>query len=60
MSPPLSYGGVYWGHGGSVTGYETRGGATEDDRAANVAVTMQPSQATKERMDGVVDTARCR
>ncbi|KUJ69833.1 serine hydrolase [Streptomyces albus subsp. albus] len=57
---PLSCGGVYWGHGGSMTGYETRGGATEDGRAANVAVTTQPSQAAKERMDGIVDTALCR
>ncbi|MFJ9413360.1 serine hydrolase domain-containing protein [Streptomyces sp. NPDC101227] len=57
---PLSCGGVYWGHGGSMTGYETRGGATEDGRAAHVAVTLQPSQATKERMDGAVDTALCR
>ncbi|SOD84156.1 serine hydrolase [Streptomyces sp. Ag109_G2-15] len=60
VSTPLSCGGVYWGHGGSMTGYETRGGATEDGRAVNVAVTLQPSQATKERMDGVVDTALCR
>lgn len=60
VSTPLSCGGVYWGHGGSMTGYETRGGATEDGRAANVAVTMQPSQAAKERMDDVVDTALCR
>ncbi|MFD9650880.1 serine hydrolase domain-containing protein [Streptomyces mirabilis] len=59
VSTPLSCGGVYWGHGGSMTGYETRGGVTEDGRAANVAVTMQPSQAVKERMDGVVDTALC-
>ncbi|PBC93146.1 D-alanyl-D-alanine carboxypeptidase [Streptomyces sp. Ag82_O1-15] len=60
VSTPLSCGGVYWGHGGSMTGYETRGGVTEDGRAANVAVTMQPSRAVKERMDGVVDTALCR
>lgn len=60
VSTPLSCGGVYWGHGGSMTGYETRGGVTEDGRAANVAVTVQPSQAVKERMDGVVDTALCR
>ncbi|MER5344915.1 serine hydrolase domain-containing protein [Streptomyces mirabilis] len=60
VSTPLSCGGVYWGHGGSMTGYETRGGVTEDGRAANVAMTMQPSQAVKERMDGVVDTALCR
>ncbi|MER5697231.1 serine hydrolase domain-containing protein [Streptomyces mirabilis] len=60
VSTPLSCGEVYWGHGGSMTGYETRGGVTEDGRAANVAVTMQPSQAVKEHMDGVVDTALCR
>ncbi|MFF2133381.1 serine hydrolase domain-containing protein [Streptomyces olivochromogenes] len=60
VSTPLSCGGEYWGHGGSMTGYETRGGVTQDGRAANVAVTMQPSQAVKERMDGVVDTALCR
>ncbi|MFF3585393.1 serine hydrolase domain-containing protein [Streptomyces mirabilis] len=60
VSTPLSCGGEYWGHGGSMTGYETRGGVTEDGRAANVAVTVQPSQAVKERMDGVVDTALCR
>lgn len=60
VSTPLSCGGVYWGHGGSMTGYETRGGVTESGRAANVAVTTQPSQATKEHMDGVVDTALCR
>lgn len=60
VSTPLSCGSVYWGHGGSMTGYETRGGATEDGRAVNVAVTLQPGQATKERMDGVVDTTLCR
>ncbi|MFJ9821845.1 serine hydrolase domain-containing protein [Streptomyces sp. NPDC101151] len=60
VSTPLSCGGVYWGHGGSMTGYETRGGATEDGRAADVAVTIQPSQETKEHMEAVVDTALCR
>ncbi|MEV6672183.1 serine hydrolase domain-containing protein [Streptomyces sp. NPDC051162] len=59
-STPLSCGGVYWGHGGSTTGYETRGGATEDGRAAGVAVTVQPDQATKDRVERVVDTALCR
>ncbi|MDG4536980.1 serine hydrolase domain-containing protein [Streptomyces sp. AV19] len=60
ISRPLSCGGVHWGHGGSMTGYETRGGATDDGRAANVAVTMQPSRTTKKRVDEVVDTALCR
>lgn len=60
VSTPLSCGGVYWGHGGSMTGYETRGGVTEAGRAVDVAVTTQPSRAVKERMDGIVDTALCR
>ncbi|WP_245238499.1 serine hydrolase domain-containing protein [Streptomyces sp. MZ04] len=61
VSKPLSCGGVYWGHGGSMTGYETRGGATDNGRAANVAVTTQPTdKAVMKRVDGVVDTALCR
>ncbi|MFI1972187.1 serine hydrolase domain-containing protein [Streptomyces cinnamoneus] len=61
VSKPLSCGGVYWGHGGSMTGYETRGGATEDGRAANVAVTTQPTDGTvMKHVDRVVDTALCR
>ncbi|MFE0130930.1 serine hydrolase domain-containing protein [Streptomyces sp. NPDC059037] len=61
VSKPLSCGGVYWGHGGSTTGYETRGGATGDGRAANVAVTVQPrDKATMRHAEHVVDTALCR
>lgn len=61
VSKPLSCGGVYWGHGGSMTGYETRGGATEDGRAANVAVTTQPTdKAVMQHVDRVVDKALCR
>ncbi|MFE2724050.1 serine hydrolase domain-containing protein [Kitasatospora sp. NPDC059327] len=53
--------GVYWGHGGSFPGFETRGGATDDGRAANVAVTVQLSdQASRSRVDAVVRTALCR
>lgn len=61
VSTPLSCGGVYWGHGGSTTGYETRGGVTGDGRAANVAVTIQPTdEAVMKRVESVVDTALCR
>ncbi|MFE2145927.1 serine hydrolase domain-containing protein [Streptomyces sp. NPDC059456] len=62
VSRPLSCGGVYWGHGGSFPGYETRGGVTEDGRrAANVAVTLQPAdKAVMDRVEHVVDTALCR
>ncbi|QEV19306.1 class A beta-lactamase-related serine hydrolase [Streptomyces alboniger] len=58
---PCGDGGLYWGHGGSFPGYETRGGATDDGRAANVAVTMQLSDAaSRARVDRVVETALCR
>ncbi|MFF7727116.1 serine hydrolase domain-containing protein [Streptomyces sp. NPDC008001] len=61
VSIPLSCGGVAWGHGGSFPGYETRGGVTDDGRAANVAVTVQPSdKAAMKRVERVVDTALCR
>ncbi|MGW7084709.1 serine hydrolase domain-containing protein [Streptomyces sp. NPDC054871] len=62
VSKPLPCGdGLYWGHGGSFPGYETRGGATDDGRAANVAVTMQLNdEAERERVDKVVNEALCR
>ncbi|GHG62407.1 serine hydrolase [Streptomyces griseocarneus] len=62
VSTPLSCGrGVYWGHGGSTTGYETRGGATDGGRAVNIAVTIQPTdKATMKRVERLVDTALCR
>ncbi|BFV56095.1 serine hydrolase domain-containing protein [Kitasatospora sp. CMC57] len=61
MRRPLSCGGVYWGHGGDIPGYETRGGVTEDGRAANVAVTYMPTdRAGAEHVEAVVDTALCR
>ncbi|MGQ4390442.1 serine hydrolase domain-containing protein [Streptomyces sp. SAS_270] len=61
VSTPLSCGGVSWGHGGSFPGYETRGGVTDDGRAANVAVTVQPTdEAAMKRAERVVDTALCR
>ncbi|MFB7666300.1 serine hydrolase domain-containing protein [Kitasatospora sp. NPDC056138] len=61
VSMPLSCGGLYWGHGGSFPGYETRGGATDSGRSVNVAVTMQlTDQASRKRVESVVDTALCR
>ncbi|MFH8791072.1 serine hydrolase domain-containing protein [Streptomyces sp. NPDC017941] len=62
VSRPLSCGGRYWGHGGSTTGYETRGGVRGDLRAAaDIAVTTQPSdKGVMERVDGLVDMALCR
>lgn len=62
VSRPLSCGGVYWGHGGSFPGYETRGGVREDGRAAvGIAVTTQPTdKAAIDHVEDVVDTALCR
>nr|WP_226598564.1 serine hydrolase domain-containing protein [Streptomyces violascens] len=60
LSTPLSCGGVYWGHGGSFPGYETRGGATDKGRAANVAVTLQPTDPkAMPRVEALVDKALC-
>ncbi|MFJ9697033.1 serine hydrolase domain-containing protein [Kitasatospora sp. NPDC101183] len=60
ISRLLSCGGVYWGHGGDIPGYETRGGATEDGRAVNVAVTtVPPDAAGTARVEAAVDAAFC-
>ncbi|MDX3535684.1 serine hydrolase [Streptomyces sp. MB09-01] len=61
MSRPLSCGGVYWGHGGDIPGYETRGGVTDDGRAASIAVTSIPTDgAAAKHLESLVDTALCR
>ncbi|MGV9614066.1 serine hydrolase domain-containing protein [Nocardia xishanensis] len=61
VSRPLPCGGLSWGHGGSFPGYETRGGATDDGRAASVAVTMQlTDEASRRNLERAVDTALCR
>lgn len=60
VSTPLSCGGVSWGHGGSFPRYEARGGVTDDGRAADVAVTIQPTdKAAMKHVESVVDTALC-
>ncbi|GAA3003269.1 serine hydrolase domain-containing protein [Kitasatospora albolonga] len=60
VSRPLSCGGVYWGHGGSIPGYESRVGVTEHGRrAASVAVNEQRGDAGRSRLDGVVDAVLC-
>ncbi|WSK10002.1 beta-lactamase family protein (plasmid) [Kitasatospora sp. NBC_01300] len=60
MSRPLSCGGVYWGHGGTIPGYYTAGGATDDGRATSIAATMIPSDATEKHVAAAVDAALCR
>ncbi len=61
VSRPLPCGSLSWGHGGSFPGYETRGGATDNGRAANVAVTLQlTDEASRRNLERAVDTALCR
>lgn len=62
---PLSCGGVYWGHGGDIHGYETRGGATDDGRAVGLAVTALPgtfgnADQGAQAVLSTVDAAFCR
>ncbi|MEU8512590.1 serine hydrolase domain-containing protein [Kitasatospora sp. NPDC048722] len=61
VSRPLSCGGVYWGHGGSIPGYESRVGVTEQGRrAVTVAVNEQRNDAPgRARLDEVVDATLC-
>ncbi|MER7077857.1 D-alanyl-D-alanine carboxypeptidase [Saccharopolyspora kobensis] len=63
---PLSCGGEYWGHGGDIFGYETRGGVTDDGRSAGVAVTALPGTSGEDDAEqniravlAAVDTALC-
>ncbi|MFB6892472.1 serine hydrolase domain-containing protein [Kitasatospora sp. NPDC056327] len=60
VSRQLSCGGVAWGHGGTIPGYETSGGTTEDGRAVNIAVTTIPDADTTKNVDKAVDEALCR
>ncbi|CAL9328707.1 serine hydrolase domain-containing protein [Streptomyces sp. enrichment culture] len=65
FSAPLSCGGVYWGHGGDIDGFETRGGATDDGRAVGLAVTALPGtfgddpEKSAKAVLSAVDTAFC-
>jgi D-alanyl-D-alanine carboxypeptidase len=60
ISTPLSCGGVAWGHGGDIPGYETRGGTTDDGRSVTIAVTSLPTdQTAADKVVAMVDTALC-
>ncbi|MEE1742996.1 serine hydrolase domain-containing protein, partial [Streptomyces sp. JV184] len=59
-STPLPCGGVYWGHGGTIPGYVTLGGVTEDGRAVNIALTAIPDSATEQHAQTAVETTLCR
>ncbi|WP_339155619.1 serine hydrolase domain-containing protein [Actinomadura luteofluorescens] len=57
----LPCGGLYWGHGGDVFGYETASGATVDGGQATVMVNLDPggSDAQSDDMKAAVQTALC-
>ncbi|QKV73398.1 serine hydrolase [Amycolatopsis sp. Hca4] len=62
---PLSCGGEFWGHGGDIHGFETRGGATDDGRAVGLAVTALPGtfgdgDQGAQAVLSAVDAAFCR
>ncbi|KQR16765.1 serine hydrolase [Cellulomonas sp. Leaf334] len=64
FSTPLTCGGVAWGHGGSIPGYETGGGVGPDGRSVTVAVTALPAatadpEAAWERINQAVDAVLC-
>jgi D-alanyl-D-alanine carboxypeptidase len=61
-SNPLPCGGLYWGHGGDIFGYQTLGGATVDGRQANVMVNLDPggTDAQDEDIKSAVQTALCK
>jgi len=65
---PLSCGGVAWGHGGDISGFETRNAVDDTGRAVTVAVTALPGAlstdedtiiATIGHVEQAVDTALC-
>ncbi|WP_370740875.1 serine hydrolase domain-containing protein [Streptomyces sp. Ncost-T10-10d] len=60
-SRPLPCGGLYWGHGGTIPGYDTLGGVTEDGRAVNIALTaIATDPATAQHAQTAVETTLCR
>ncbi|WP_329788701.1 serine hydrolase domain-containing protein [Lentzea sp. DG1S-22] len=65
-STELSCGGVWWGHGGSIHGWASLGGATDGGKSAAITLTALPGTfgddpAKKfQQVFDVVDTALCR
>lgn len=57
----LPCGGVYWGHGGDMLGFETATGVTTDGREATVMVNLDPggSDAQEDDIQTALRTALC-
>ncbi|MFD7666014.1 serine hydrolase domain-containing protein [Streptomyces sp. NPDC059788] len=60
-SQPLSCGGLMWGHDGDFRGYAADSAATDDGRAATIAVTAEPGPTEQGRHNAahLLDTALC-
>lgn len=60
VSTPLSCGGLAWGHGGDIDGFNTSDAATDDGRAVTIATTRLPeTDAEIGHLMSAVDTALC-
>lgn len=65
-STKLSCGGVHWGHGGTIHGWASLGGATDSGKEAAITLTALPGTfgkdpaKTLQQMFDVLDTALCR
>lgn len=60
-SRTLPCGGVYWGHGGDIFGFETIGGATTGGRSATVMVNLDPggTDAQDDDVTAAIGAALC-
>jgi len=60
-SKRLPCGGVYWGHGGDVFGFQTLGGATMGGRRATVMVNLDPggTDAQDDDAQAAIGAALC-
>ncbi|WP_217170552.1 serine hydrolase [Streptomyces sp. AC512_CC834] len=60
-SRPLPCGGLYWGHGGDIFGYQTAGGATADGRQATVMANVDPggTDAQDDDIEAAVRAGLC-
>ncbi|MFI6937541.1 serine hydrolase domain-containing protein [Streptomyces sp. NPDC050287] len=60
-SRTLPCGGLYWGHGGDIFGYQTAGGATADGRQATVMTNVDPGgrDAQDDDIEAAVQTGLC-
>ena len=67
MSMDLSCGGLTWGHGGTIPGYQVEGGVTQDGRrSVTIATTTmhvmlpgEASQAVTDEVYGAIDAVLC-